>query len=260
MSSLFHPDRIARLRQKQEVAFAPVFLHRPLSILFLIFTADIKAITPNRLTTANILLRLVAAWILWPVAFGGPETTTAHLWLAVFLWHFGVVLDAADGALARYRGQGSLFGRFYDKVSDRLVTLVMMLMLSARAFAETETLNYVFMAMVYVACMSACSVAKWIELGLVAEKRGLQKSQDPGEVAAPARSFGDWIRFLLKRLPHIVIVTEMDLPVWGSIAVLTGTESWLLIYLGIYAVIYTPLAIGVRARRIWKLDAEPATP
>src|SRR5690606_31489114 len=145
--SLLDPERLARLRQKQESAFTPVFLHRPMAILLLIPTADLAFVTPNRLTTLNIIFRLVAAYLLWPVELGGPQGSLASTWAAVIVWHLGGALDAADGALARYRGAGSEFGRFYDKVSDRLVTLVMMLALVSRAFFATNELTYVLLGM-----------------------------------------------------------------------------------------------------------------
>ena len=254
MTALLDPERIARLRQKQEVAFTPVFLHRPLAILFLIPTADIPWITPNRLTTVNIFMRLVTAALIWPEALGGLPQSSATLWTAIFLWHAGATLDAADGALARYRGKGSAFGRFYDKISDRLITLVLMTALAARAFVVEGEILYVFAAMIYVALMSACSVAKWIELGLEAEQKEASKAEDPGEVEAPKRTIGDWLRYLMVSASHAVAVTEMDLPLWGSIAILIGHEDWLLLYLGAYAIPYTLIAIGSRAYRIHRSD------
>lgn len=251
--SWLDPERLAKLRQKQESAFTPVFLHRPMAILFLIPTADIQWITPNRLTTANIVMRLIAALLLWPAQLGGLEPSMLNVWIAVALWHFGGALDAADGALARYRGKGSAFGRFYDKVSDRLVTLVMMLAISARAFYATDDLLYVLLGMTYVAVMSATSVAKWIELGMEAE-RATAKAADPQEVEAPERTAGDWAVYLLKKLPNLLFVTEMDLPLWGSVAVIMGWEHWLLVYLACTTVPYGLVAIARRARRVWSWD------
>ncbi len=248
-------ERLAKLRQKQESAFTPVFLHRPMAILLLIPIADWKFVTPNGLTTANILMRLVAAFLLWPVQLGGLAPSLALTWTAVILWHLGGALDAADGALARYRGQGSAFGRFYDKVSDRLVTLVMMLAIVSRAFYATDELIYVLLGMAYVAVMSATSVAKWIELGMEAE-RATAKAADPQEVEAPERSFGDWLIYLGKKFPNLLFVTEMDLPLWGSVAVLLGWEHWLLVYLACTSVPYGLVAIARRARRVWLWDQE----
>ncbi|MCH2111033.1 MAG: hypothetical protein MK135_17075, partial [Polyangiaceae bacterium] len=64
MARLLAPERLARLRQKQESTFTPIFLHRPMAILLLIPTADIPWVTPDRLTTLNIILRVVAAFLI----------------------------------------------------------------------------------------------------------------------------------------------------------------------------------------------------
>ena len=256
-SSPTYRERFARLRQKQETSFTPIFFHRPAAILLLLPLVEIAAVTPNRLTTVSILMRFAAAGLLWPEAWGGPSESTALLWSAAALWNLGGILDAADGALARYRGTSSAFGRFYDKVSDRLITLVFMVVLSARAMIETGDVRYVFVAFVYVALMSASSVAKWVELGIVAEQ-ARAKGTDPAERPAEARSAKDWALYLLWSLRTILVITEMDLPLWGSIAVLLDLEHWLFVYLGIFSVPYTLGAIGVRAVRLYRMDAAAA--
>ena len=47
---------------------------------------------------------------------------------------------------------------------------------------------------------------------------------------------------------------EMDFPLWGGIALLLGWEHWLFVYLGVYAIPYTILALSRRALRI--IEAE----
>lgn len=250
---LLDKERLNKLRQKQETTFVPIFFHRPLAILMLIPTADIPWVTPNRLTTLNILMRLVAAALIWPQALGGMADTTASLWACAILWNVGGAVDAMDGALARYRGCGSNFGRFYDKVSDRLVTLVMMMAVSARAFYATDDVLYVLLAMAYVAVMSATSVAKWIELGT---QPGGDKAQDPHEHSAPERGVGDWIAYVVRKLPTALFVSEMDLPLWGAIAVLGGWEHHLILYLTATSVPYGLFAIARRALRVYR-DVAP---
>ncbi|MCH2110912.1 MAG: hypothetical protein MK135_16460, partial [Polyangiaceae bacterium] len=207
------------------------------------------------------------AFLIWPAALGGFDDSVLTIGAAVVLWHLGGALDAADGALARYRGVSSLFGRFYDKVSDRLVTLALVISLSARAFVHAPAdgwvppVLYVFGAMLYVAGMSACSVAKWVELSLGIEARLSQggaagKAGDPQEVGAPSRTPREWFIYVLRKFPTLFIVTEMDLPLWGSLALVFGREDWLFIYLGLYAMPYTFYAISLRARRIRALDRE----
>jgi phosphatidylglycerophosphate synthase len=255
VSRWLDPARIARLRQKQENSFTPVFLHRPMAILLLIPLADVPWITPNRLTTLSVLMRVLVAYLIWPESLGGLHETPALVWTAIGLWHLGSSLDAADGTLARYRGAGSQFGRYYDKVSDRLITLCLVLALSARVFEQTGQVHFVLLAMVYVGLMSATSVAKWIDLGLQFEmNRNAQKVADPWERPAPARTPLQWAAYLVWSLRYAFVVTEMDLPLWGSIALLTGREDWLFYYLGAFSVPYALYTVFDRGRNVVRTE------
>ncbi|MFT5353209.1 MAG: phosphatidylglycerophosphate synthase [Polyangiales bacterium] len=246
-------EKLGKLRQKQENSFTPIFFHRPAAILFLLPLVDIQWITPNRLTTVSILFRLVAAALLWPSEWGGVEGTPLALWSMAILWNVGGILDAADGTLARYRQTGSAFGRFYDKVSDRLLTLCFMMALSARTMLITGEIRYIFIAFVYVAMMSASSVAKWIETGIMADL-GTGSAADPDEVEADVRTPLEWVKYWLWSLRTIFVVTEMDLPFWVSVAVLTTKETWLFSYLAVVTVPYALIAISVRGVRLYRLD------
>ncbi|MFK8003283.1 MAG: CDP-alcohol phosphatidyltransferase family protein [Polyangiales bacterium] len=246
-------DKLGKLRQKQENSFTPIFFHRPAAILLLLPLVDIQWITPNRLTTLSILLRLAAAALLWPEEWGGAQSTSLTLWSMAILWNVGGILDAADGALARYRQTGSAFGRFYDKVSDRLLTLCFMMALSARTMLLTGEIRYIFIAFIYVAMMSASSVAKWIETGIMADL-GTGSAADPDEVEVDVRSPLEWIKYWLWSLRTIFVVTEMDLPFWVSVAVLTAKETWLFSYLAVITVPYALIAITVRGVRLYRLD------
>lgn len=258
MTRLLDPARLAKLRQKQENSFTPIFLHRPLAILALIPTADIGWITPNRITTVSVLMRLVTAYLIFPERFGGPRGSTATLVWAVALWHVGSVLDAMDGALARYRGQSSAFGRFYDKISDRLISLVLVLALALRPFDRTGDILPLVLGTIYVSLTGTTSTAKWIDIGIRAELKLESSASDPLEREAPRRSFGQWLLYLLWSLRTMVVVTEMDLPLWGSVALLTGREPWLFFYLGLFIIPYALITLFIRGRSLVQLDQQRA--
>lgn len=82
-------------------------LVRPLSVLVVNHTR----ITPNAITVASILLRLLAA-----LAFFLADRS----WLVAgaFAFYLAYLLDCMDGAVARLRRQSSEFGRFLDHVGD----------------------------------------------------------------------------------------------------------------------------------------------
>ncbi len=258
MTSLLDPQRLARLRQKQETSFTPIFLHRPLAILFLIPTADIAWITPNGITYVSIVMRFITAALLWPESFGGVHETPTTLFVALGLWHLGSVLDAMDGALARYRGLSSGYGRYIDKVPDRIIALVTIMALAARAYVQTDGVIYVFCAMVYVSLTGVTSVAKWVHIGIEADMKRGATAADPIEKPAPKRTPLQWVLYGLWSLRTIVVVTEMDLPLWGTVAVLMHRETWLLTYLALFITPYTVGVLTIRGAAIWRMDRDRA--
>lgn len=77
------------------------------------------AVTPNHITTLNLLTGLAAAGLF---AAGGA---LAHLGAVMFV--LALVLDHADGELARMTGRTSRFGHYYDLAADATVlTMVFM--------------------------------------------------------------------------------------------------------------------------------------
>ena len=85
--------------------------------------------------------------------------------------------------------------------------------------------------------------------------RDAAKVDDPGEVPPPTRSVGDWIKYLFFSLRFVFIVTEMDLPLWGSIALLTQREDLLFIYLGIMSVPYSLFTLFRRGFSMYRAEA-----
>jgi archaetidylinositol phosphate synthase len=71
------------------------------------------AVTPNHVTTVSLLTGLAAAGLF---AAGGA---LAHLGAVLFA--LALVLDHADGELARMTGRTSRFGHYYDLVADGVV-------------------------------------------------------------------------------------------------------------------------------------------
>jgi CDP-diacylglycerol--glycerol-3-phosphate 3-phosphatidyltransferase len=67
-------------------------------------------VTPNQLTALGFSLNLVAAVLIYREAYIAAA--------AVFL--VGSIIDILDGALARSRGQATIFGAFIDSTTDRI--------------------------------------------------------------------------------------------------------------------------------------------
>lgn len=250
-------ERLRRLRQKQETAFTPIFLHRPLAMLLLLPLVELPWLTPNRLTWASILVRLGAAFLFWPAGWGGVETVWA-IPIALVLWHLGCVLDATDGALARYRGITTNFGRYLDKISDRLITVAFVIAIAARIQVESGGTLHWLLALLYVGTMSTVSTAKWIEIGSVPSTPATGGSSDPDERPVEGRTARGWVLFVAKNLPSILAPTELDLALWVTVAWLGGVVEWLFPALALLGVPYALAALILRGWRVARLDRQRA--
>jgi phosphatidylglycerophosphate synthase len=74
-------------------------------------------VTPNQLTTLRLVTGVAAA-----VAFAQGGTVWPHIGGAIFV--LSVLLDRADGELARQTGQSSPSGHRYDLISDCAANLI----------------------------------------------------------------------------------------------------------------------------------------
>ena len=75
------------------------------------------SVTPNQITCISLFFGLASAGF---YLSGNPD---ALVWGAIFLYG-KIFLDNVDGSLARVRGTTSRFGRFFDSLTDFLVTLL----------------------------------------------------------------------------------------------------------------------------------------
>lgn len=71
--------------------------------------------TPNLVSLLSLVTSLVGMWLV--------ATSPRWVWVVVgaLLVHLGLVLDHADGQVARRRGMGSTWGMYLDMVIDRVV-------------------------------------------------------------------------------------------------------------------------------------------
>jgi phosphatidylglycerophosphate synthase len=103
------------------------------------------SVRPNALTLAAAALMLTAAIL---VAFAGTGVAPAiasSLALALAL-----ILDTADGRLARLQGTSSAFGRWLDQVLDELADIALHLSIAWSAFASSGQPFWLLLGMIYV--------------------------------------------------------------------------------------------------------------
>ena len=83
-------------------------------------------VTPNHLTTGRLLFGLAAA-----ICFSFAETTWNLIGALCFI--ISMVLDRADGELARLSGKSSRFGAIYDLITDAICNAVIFIGLGVAA-------------------------------------------------------------------------------------------------------------------------------
>ena len=121
------PDSLAaRYRQllvfKSRDVEEPVdmYFHRPLAAAFAALIVRLP-ITPNQVTYGSLLVGVAGSVFLYRAAFlGAPSWSYAVAGLFLFA---SVILDCADGQIARAKGGGSRMGRILDGLVDMFVLL-----------------------------------------------------------------------------------------------------------------------------------------
>lgn len=102
--------------------FIDVRFHRPLAAAFTALIGK-APISPNQITLMSLLSGWTGSFFLYQ-AFFNPDLLGRIAWLLAAFFLFGsVILDCADGQLARARGGGTRLGRLLDGFVDVLVLL-----------------------------------------------------------------------------------------------------------------------------------------
>ncbi len=97
-----------------------IFFHRPLAAAFASLIVGFP-ITPNQVTYGSLVVGLAGSVFLYRAAFLGEASWNYAA--AGLLLFASVILDCADGQIARARGGGSRMGRILDGMVDMLVLL-----------------------------------------------------------------------------------------------------------------------------------------
>lgn len=114
---MVHPIREfkATLKILEVEELADVYFYRPLAFL-LVKAVAWTPITPNQLTIASLLIG-IAGGVCY--GLGRPSTVV----LGAGLYALSIVVDCADGQLARLKRNGTPLGRILDGMIDYVVTI-----------------------------------------------------------------------------------------------------------------------------------------
>lgn len=141
-------------------------------------TLAATGVRPNHLTLAAAALMLTASAI---VAFGGPgylPSIATALALAAAL-----VLDTADGRLARLQGTSSAFGRWLDQVLDELADVALHAAIAWSVFQSSRQPHWLAIGMLYLAGKYVFVIQSLTGLAFEGEKKWEGKAKSEGEAA-----------------------------------------------------------------------------
>ena len=155
-------------------AWWTVLLVDPLAGRLVCRIAGHRWATPNRLTALATVLSLAAA-----ACFAGQ----GRGWLiaGALLFHLGFVADCMDGKIARLTGTGSLFGAWFDFMSDRLRAVLCAAALMGGQYARTGQARYLWLA----ALVIALDLLRYLNAGQMARIRAAMRATAPDD-AGPA--------------------------------------------------------------------------
>ena len=188
-------------------------------------------VRPNGLTLAAGAFMLAAAGM---AAFGGSgpmQGVATALALAVAL-----VLDTADGRLARLQGTGSAFGRWLDQVLDELADLALHAAIAWSVFQSTGQPGWLVLGMLYASGKYLFVIQSLA--GDAMEREGQSAEQPSGR--QPTRSSS-----LLRRLVRLAGHADVRWHLWIVLALIGRLDLALVSY-----AIYFPLrALGGGLRK-----------
>lgn len=108
--------------------------------LFLFWLLKGTPLTPNMYTLSHIVFSILAGYLL---------SLPSHVWIIVgaLLIQWNRILDAIDGAIARYKNQCSIRGKYIDLVSHGWAAPVYIIGISVHVFQETQNLQLLFLGL-----------------------------------------------------------------------------------------------------------------
>lgn len=179
------------------------------------------AIRPNHVTLAAGAMMLAGAGL---VATGRPG------WAAALAIAVSLVLDTADGHLARLQGTASDFGRWLDANLDELGDMALHAAIAWSAFARTGIVGWLALGMAY-------AVSKYLFVfGMTSDGH----ETGPSAVTEPPTPVG-----LIRRMAHLAGHADVRLHLWIVLAAVGRLD----VALAAYAAYFAARAAGGAIRK-----------
>ena len=133
------------------------FVTSPLAIAVNYVAVDIQWINPNLITLFSFITAIISA--LFIIAGG-----TVNFIIAAVLIHWSHILDCMDGQMARYRKTSSLWGSFFDKLTDQIQITIWFGSVGYAAYTQSQNVLPVFLAFTGVAFYSLRGYVKYVAI------------------------------------------------------------------------------------------------
>ncbi len=115
-------DKLLVFKHPDVEEIIDMFFHRPAAAIFAsaIFSTSI---TPNQITYASLMMGWSGSLVMYDAAISHVVFGDMGYVLAAVLYLFSVILDCADGQIARAKGGGTRMGRIVDGLVDAMVVV-----------------------------------------------------------------------------------------------------------------------------------------
>jgi phosphatidylglycerophosphate synthase len=241
--------RLKRIRNWQSSEFYSRLVMRPVSILIMLVVADWRWLTPNLVTTFANVAKLAGAVL---IVIDHHE----HMVLAAVLLQLGLLFDHLDGTIARYRGGGTTFGAFYDKVSDAVTWLAITGAIGWAAYRDHGDVLLPILSLVSAYLLLVTGYMKWIVAAATAMSRRAPVVKPPQE--PPTRTPKEWTVWFLSSLGRAFLFEEVDLFFWIGLGLVVNRLDLLVWLLAITQLLQVVVMLAKRSLEAHALDAAHA--
>lgn len=248
MSAPGFAARLRQLRSKRYEDWWHIVFGGPVGVFLAALAAEVRWITPNRVTLVGFAMRLVAAGLLLLGSRGADLTV-------VVLLQVSIALDIMDGSLARYRRQPSALGAFLDKITDGVSLAVLSFCLGARAFADGYGIGTVLAAAFIGGSYLLRCYMYWV-VAYMEQERGMTASIGPKAMRPFGElNLGERMRYYLGSSWRILLAGEGDVYFWLGLFLLLGCPGAMVVPLACVMGFWTCTITAKRVWRVMQLDA-----
>lgn len=241
--------RLRLLRNKRYDDWWHIVFGGPLGVFVAAVIADVRWITPNRVTIVGFAMRLAGAAL---IVVREPWADYG----AFGLLEASLVLDITDGSLARYRQQPSALGAFLDKITDGISLAALGFLLGWRAWLDGhDALHLMAGAFLGASYLLRCYMY-WV-VAYLERERGAAASVGPSLVQPFGElSFGQRLRYYLAQSWRILLFGEGDVYFWVGLALLFHRPSDIVVPLAAAMGFWLVVISGKRIRTVIALDRQ----